>query len=443
MAAPGSIGACAAGLRLQQSQLKADPQQILDLAEGFSYTIVSRAGDVMGDGMRVPGAHDGMAAFAGDDRNVILVCNHELLPSQQDQSAFPDGFAKLPAAVQEKFFDRGGNATPGCGATTTTVYDPVNRSTVRQYLSLAGTELNCAGGPTPWGSWLSCEECFESPGIGLTLSGLVTRDRRHGYVYEVPAAATGLVEPRPILSMGRFEHEAAAVAPDSGIVYMTEDRHHSLFYRYLPDVPGSLADGGRLQALRLESAATPMTHNWGRRRDIEAGIPMAARWIDLDNVDPVENDLRLRGAASGAATFARGEGLCIAGRDIVFTCTIGGPDRLGQVFRYRPGRYDAAGDGAATVGELTLLAEARADSLMRNADNLTRAPWGDLLICEDNEVRCGIVGLTRDGRQYLIAENNYSSSELAGACFAPDGKTLFVNIQYPGMTLAITGPWPN
>ncbi len=442
LAAPSGLAGCAARLDPQRLQLRADPAQILDIAEGFTYTVVSRAGDMMSDGLKVPGAHDGMGAFAGEKGRVVLICNHELLPSQRDQSAFADGFEQLPAGLTERFYDRGGSRTPGCGATTTTIYDPARRATERQYLSLAGTELNCAGGATPWGSWLSCEECFESPGIGLTLSGFATRDQRHGYVYEIPAAAQGLVEPRPLRSMGRFEHEAAAVHPESGIVYMTEDRHHGLFYRYLPDIPGRLDAGGRLQALSLPSLRSPMTHNWGYRHDVAAGARVVARWIDLDDVDPVDNDLRLRGAALGAATFARGEGLCIAGGDAVFTCTIGGQERLGQVFRYRPSPHEGTARERRMPGNLTLLAEAGADSLLRHADNLTFAPWGDLIICEDNEVRCGLVGLRPNGSQYLIAKNNYSNSELAGVCFSPDAKTLFVNIQYPGMTLAITGPWP-
>jgi len=71
------------------------------------------------------------------------------------------------------------------------------------------------------------------------------------------------------------------------------------------------------------------------------------------------------------------------------------------------------------------------------------APWGDLIICEDTSNNCGLVGFRPDGTQYAIANNAYSNSEMAGACFSPDGKILFVNIQYPGMTFAITGPWPS
>ena len=93
-------------------------------------------------------------------------------------------------------------------------------------------------------------------------------------------------------------------------------------------------------------------------------------------------------------------------------------------------------------GTLTLIAESQPQSILHNADNLTMSPWGDLILCEDASDNCGLVGIRPDGSQYRLAHNGYSDSELAGACFAPDGKTLFVNVQYPGKTLAITGPFP-
>lgn len=422
--------------------LRPDPAGVLDLPEGYSHRVVSRAGERMDDGLLVPHAHDGMAAFAAADGRIRLVCNHELAPSKQHQGAF----AGLDATSFEKFrprvYDAGGGATPGVGGTTTTVYNPVTGRTERQYLSLAGTDTNCAGGPTPWGSWLSCEECFENPGTAVQGLQIVMRERRHGYVFEVAATADGLVEPRPITAMGRFEHEAAAVDAKTGIVYMTEDRHHSLFYRYIPDVPGSLHEGGRLQALAIGGRPALATHNWSGKPEVQVGEPLPVRWIDLDNVDPDENDLRERGAEAGAATFARGEGLSAAGENFAFTCTIGGRARLGQVFAYWPSPLEGQADEHRSPGHLVLIAESTSDSLLTHADNITMAPWGDLIVCEDTSEHCGLVGIRPDGKQYAIADNAYSNSELAGACFSPDGRILFVNIQYPGTTLAITGPWP-
>lgn len=425
-----------------QSGLRADPQGILDLPPEFSYRVVSKAGDRMDDGLHVPIAHDGMAAFHGEGGRVILVCNHEIDPTHLANSAFGASYGEMPEDIAEKLYDRGSGLTPSGGGTTTSIYNPATGVTEKQFLSLGGTELNCAGGPTPWGSWLSCEECFQGPGRKWHWLRRITRDQRHGYVFEVSAYAEGLSKAEPIKAMGRFEHEACAVDENTGIVYMTEDRHHSLFYRYIPDTPGKLLDGGRLQALALVGHSSVMTHNWSAIPQTPLNKPLATRWIELDDVDPVENDLRIRGAVLGAATFARGEGLCVAGDGFAFTCTIGGPARIGQVFTYTPSAFEGTERETEAPGQLTLIAEANASSLLRNCDNLTMAPWGDLIVCEDTSNHCGLVGISPDGSQYPIADNAYSNSELAGVCFSPDGDIMFVNIQYPGMTLAITGPFP-
>ena len=184
------------------------------------------------------------------------------------------------------------------------------------------------------------------------------RDKWHGYVFDVSADEESLVDPIPIKSMGKFEHEAAAVHKATGIVYMTEDRHHSLFYRYIPHTPGKLHEGGRLQALAIDQQPSFMTHNWSREPQLVSGESLATQWINLSRVDSDENDLRLRGATKGAATFARGEGLCAADDEFVFTCTIGGPARLGQVFSYRPSPWEGQAEERDAPGSLTLLADA-------------------------------------------------------------------------------------
>ncbi len=424
--------------------LLADPSQILDLPRGFSYTVVSRRGDMMADGLPVPGAHDGMAAFTGEDGRIIVVRNHELTPRSKHSGPYADKCEDLPDAVRSCFYDRGGDRTPGLGGTTTTIYNPASEETERQFLSLGGTDNNCAGGKTPWGSWLSCEESFADPGAAISnQASLIFRDERHGYVFEVPAAATELVDAVPLKDMGRFQHEAAAVHTASGVVYLTEDQWHCLFYRFIPNVPGQLQEGGRLQALAIAGQPGKPTHNWDRV-DLSVNETLATYWIDLEDIDGDEDDLRLRGAAQGAATFARGEGLSVAGDRFAFTCTLGGPARLGQVFAYTPSPFEGTAEEQSSPGQLTLIAEAKQDSLLNNCDNLTMAPWGDLIVCEDTESNtdhCALVGIRPDGSQYLVANNAYTDSELAGVCFSPDGETMFVNIQYPGVTIAITGPW--
>lgn len=423
-------------------RLQADPERILDLPRGFTYRIVSRIGDEMDDGLLVPGQADGMAAFPGRDGTVVLVCNHENHPAQRAYGPFGRDNERLDLLPAAKVYDRGGGRTPGTGGTTTIVYDPARRRTLRRHLSLAGTEVNCAGGPTPWGSWLSCEESFTDAGTSFERATVFRRDRRHGYVFEVPADATGAVDPVPLREMGRFEHEAAAVNPRSGVVYLTEDRHESLLYRYIPRMAGRLAEGGRLQALAIAAQPSADTRNWSAANPTRVGEWMPTRWIDLDDPDTDVDDLRFRGYEAGAARFARGEGLCYGDGSVFVTATIGGPERLGQVFEYRLSPADGRPGEAERPGRLRLLAESSGDSLLRNADNLTMSPWGDLIICEDTADHCGLVGLTPDGRQYPLADNAYTNSELAGVCFSPDGAVLFVNIQARGLTLAITGPWP-
>lgn len=396
----------------------------------------------MADGLLVPDRADGMAAFAGADGTIRIVCNHENHQALANQGPFGDDLSLLESVDRARIYDYGNGRTPGNGGTTTIVYDPLSRRALRQHLSLAGTEYNCAGGPTPWGSWLSCEESFTGPGSDFARLRVVYREKPHGYVFEVPSGSDELTEPVPLRDMGRFEHEAASVNPASGIVYMTEDRHQSLLYRYVPNVPGELAKGGTLQALAVRGSESFDTRNWFDPRGMQPGNWMETRWIDLDDVDPEVDDLRFRGFDAGAACFARGEGLCYAGGSMFMTATIGGPSRLGQVFEYRLSRADGSPAEERRPGRLRLLAESTSDSLLRNADNLTMSPWGDLVICEDTATHCGLVGIAPNGEQYPLADNAYTDSELAGVCFSPDGGTLFVNVQHRGLTLAITGPWP-
>ena len=420
--------------------LKPDPDGILDLPEGFTYTIISRRGEEMDDGLLVPFLHDGMAAFPGENGTVRIVCNHENYAAMQRMGPFGESQERLELADRNRIYDYGNGATPGTGGTTTIVYDPVARERQRIHLSLGGTEINCAGGATPWGSWLTCEETFRDPGSSFERGRVVQREQRHGYIFEVPASADDMVKAVPLTAMGRFEHEAAAIDPATGIVYLTEDRHQSLFYRFIPNVPGQLHEGGRLQALAVAGRPRFDTRNWDGI-NLRTGQWVDAAWIDIDEPDVDQNDLRLGGYEKGAAIFARGEGLCYADGSIAFTCTIGGPDRLGQVFTYRPGAAEGSENESEAPGQLAVLAEADSTSLLRNGDNLVLSPWGDLVICEDTAEHCGIVGLKPDGRMYPVADNPYTRAEIAGVCFSPDGSVMFVNVQQNGVTLAITGPW--
>lgn len=383
-----------------------DPNGLLDLPRGFQYRAFSHTGEFMSDGFPVPAKHDGMAAFSGPNNTTILIRNHELSPNQTP-------------AVQ------GGNAyDPQCSGGTTTLVVNAQRQLIQHYASLTGTYRNCAGGPTSWGSWISCEENTSTPDIDPTVS------QRHGYNFEVPIQATGPVTPKPLVAMGRFNHEAVAVDPESHIVYQTEDREDGLFYRFLPHQPQHLQAGGVLEALKIKGQPQLNT-----KQDVPVGKPLPVEWVRIQNPDPVMDTVRAEGYAKGAALFSRGEGICLGKGEILFCCTSGGTANLGQIWRYTPGNN--ARDG----GTLTLFVEPNNPGVLDYPDNLTMASFGDVFLCEDGRGEQFIRGINPQGQLYPFARNALNDKELAGACFSNNPLTLFVNIQTPGITFAIWGPF--
>ena len=421
------------------SQLLPDPDRWLDLPSGFSYTRFSKTGETMSDGFRVPASHDGMGAFAieGDPDRCILVRNHEINIGKEDDGPFgSNNSERVLSDIQ--IYDRSLSGRPLGGGTTSLLYNLKTRQLERSWLSLAGTERNCSGGTTPWGSWLTCEESRKIAGDG--------GQKDHGYVFEVPASAQSPVEAVPLKDMGRFNREAVAVDPATSIVYQTEDEARSLIYRFLPNQPGRLAAGGRLQALCLANQASADTRNWGEVSRLSEGVPFAVRWIDMDDVTSPNGDLAERGHRAGAALFARGEGLAWAedgGRgSVYFACTSGGPAHCGQIWKYTPSEFEGTDREREAPGQLVLYFESPARSTLDMCDNIVASPWGHLVICEDGENEQYVRGLKADGTLYPIARNAHpNNAEFAGACFAPDGRTLFVNVQNPGASYAISGPW--
>jgi secreted PhoX family phosphatase len=415
-----------------------DPQGLLDLPAGFSYKIVSRAGDAMDDGLLVPGKADGMATFVGPDGLALIVRNHEQLPFD-GPSPFGERGALLSRVPVEKIYDVGRGRSPHRGGTSTMVFDTKRQEVVRQFMSLAGTCRNCAGGPTPWNSWVTCEETIIR--AGFDKDGDFTSDKDHGYCFDVPATAEpALADPIPLVDMGRFNHEAIAVDPRTGIVYETEDREDGLFYRYLPNKRGDLKAGGKLQALVVLDFEPNDTRNWGPHASIERSQSLRVRWMDMDNVKSPEDDLRYRGFEAGAARFARGEGIWYDAGQVFIACTNGGQKQKGQIWRYVPAEQEGQG-GADDSGTLELFIESRDSALLENCDNITMSPWGDLVLCEDREARLvRLVGVTPQGELYTLAGHR-ARSEFAGVTFTPDGTTLLVNIQHRGLTIAVTGPW--
>jgi uncharacterized protein len=333
-----------------------------------------------------------------------------------------------------RVYDMGSGTMTAMGGTTTLIINEQSQQLERAYLSLAGTLRNCAGGLTPWNSWITCEESVDRANSVL--------EKDHGYNFEVPASEEiFLADPEPLREMGRFNHEAVAVGPETGIVYQTEDRPDGLIYRFIPKRKGKLNKGGKLQALALKGEAGNDTRNWkGKKSKITVGKRYEVEWIDLTDIESPEDDLRYRGAAHGAAVFARGEGMWFGKNECFFACTMGGKNKRGQVFRYIPSPFEGKKKENTAPGQLELFVEPNDTEIVKNCDNLTIAPWGDLVLCEDDNEPY-LVGVTPQGEFYKLAKNIGFKSEFAGAVFSPSGQTLFVNIQDPGITLAITGPW--
>ncbi|MPZ87061.1 MAG: DUF839 domain-containing protein [Nitriliruptorales bacterium] len=382
--------------------LQPDPAGVLALPAGFSYIRFGETGEPLTDGTPTPAAHDGMAAFPGPDSDTVrLVRNHER------------GFA-TPFATPAY------DATAG-GGTTNLVFDIRRGELVAHHPSIAGTIRNCAGGPTPWGSWLTCEETFD---VG---------SQPHGYIFEVPSTATGAVEPVPLTDMGRFVHEAVAVDPKTGIIYETEDRGSSGFYRFLPNQPGELAAGGQLQMLAIRG-----NPGYDTRTGQTVGDILHVEWVDIDEPNPTGPgadtlDVFNQGRAQGGAAFARLEGAWHGNGSVFINATSGGDASLGQVWEYKP-------TGRAG-GQLILMFESPSQDLLQAPDNICVSPGGSLVVCEDGGDTDFIRGVTRKGQIFDFGRNDLNGSEFAGATFSPDGSTLFINIQSPGITFAITGPF--
>lgn len=397
-------------------------ETILALPKGFQYTVIGKAGAIMSDGLRTPRAHDGMAAFKVNGQ-LRLVRNHEV----NNQTGKP-GIAIGPNSYDPL----------AAGGTTTLVIHPRTREVVKDFVSLSGTLVNCAGGPTPWKSWITCEETllgkeqFKNED-GQDQGGFT---QHHGYCFEVPASANKPVTPLPLKAMGRFKHEAIAVDPRSGIVYLTEDYGTAGFYRFIPRKPGRLAAGGRLQMLAVKGRPGFITT--GQQ---QAGVALPVTWVDISDPDPAEagrDDMAVykQGIAGGAATFRRLEGCLYGNGRIYFTSTSGGDKGLGQVWEYAPSGKDH--------GFLKLLFEPTDPSILNMPDNLCLTAGGNLTICEDNGVTNFIRVLNPKGELFDLAKNvfeGFETREFAGVTFSPDFKTLFLNIQVPGVTLAIWGPW--
>lgn len=477
---------------------------LLQLPPGFSYRSHGWTGDAMDDGAPTPGSHDGMAAVlsrrVGRGSELVLVRNHErglvatageAIPAPHSYaSTMVDGiitvlYGSLPIRI-----GAGGIVTnPSAPAPAPFVGYPAGGTSNLLFRdnqwagsmgSLGGTLGNCAGGPTPWGSWLTCEETIYD---FSTIGG-----KKHGYVFEVAADPTQTIA-EPIVGMGRFIHEAVAVDPATGIVYETEDnRNIAAFFRYVPadtsGAVGSLHRGGTLQAARIKTLvrqARPSTLAQANDQGLlnpDIGDEYELEWVNIadPDADPVvvagqPGGVSLGFAAGptyqaltqGCARMSRGEGIWYSAGKMFIVDTAAGVNGSGSV-----------GNGEGAVWELTL-ATMRLRAIFvsghqtagNNPDNVTVSPRGGVVLCEDGGgstdafgTGARLLGLNPAGEAYIFCKNNvnlsaqqvagagktvsaadHRGSEFCGATFDPTGRVLFANIQTPGITVAITGPW--
>jgi len=389
----------------EQPGLVRDPKGVLDLRAGFSYDILERAGGRMSDGFRVPARPDAMGCFRLGPKRWALMRNHEL-----DRKGLAHGAYFSESQIPREAYD------PACGGGVTRLVLDENGRRISSNLVLTGTSRNCAGGMSPWG-FLTCEESMADG---------------HGYVFLCSVSADRVRAPERITAYGRFFHEAVAIDVATSTAYLTEDRADSCLYRFVPKDATKPFGAGALQAMAVRDAPR---FNVADAMPRDRSLPIT--WIDVPVEAGEDDSLRHVAHERGAAMVRRGEGIWFGEDGVFFTSTSGGPMGNGQILHLALGSLNRKGQGDM----LSLIAESEDERTLFMPDNLTVTPWGDLLVCEDNQRDAFLRLVTRDGRVLPFARNVLSASELAGVCFSPDGRLLFVNIQENGLTLAIRGPW--
>ena len=425
-----------------------DPAGILSLPKGFSYTIVSEAGTTkLEDGTPTPTDMDGTGVYEYD-RGLTLINNHEISGREK---------FKVPATDPTLTYD------PAAGGGTTNIDVDKKGNRLREYVSCAGTDNNCAGGDTPWGTWITCEETDRKAGAKITdRTGkvvLAILQKDHGYCFDVsPIQSENPNQSNvPLKFLGRFAHEAVAIDPATGVIYETEDAGgpNGLYFRWVPPT-GYVQGKGKLVALAQSQGGDTAgslqamkcsqgdTHIADLSRATQPGTQYTVTWVDVPDRnaktvsvrrqftnDQVTRSRKLEGAWWGdggayfVASFARTDDGSANAHD-------------GQVWFYDPATETVT---LKTIFGVNPNPDVDSDNY-DGPDNITVSPYGGVILAEDGNGVQHLVGVTDAGKSFTLARNDANDIEFAGPVFSPDGKILFANVQSsPGRVFAITGPW--